>query len=157
MIFDTWKVLLGTFWHPGAPFGWRGEPRGLHGRHLGVQISIFDAFGSILAISWHFFFRHVGIFSWFWWLNLRPEAAGCFLSDLGWIYCRNMRVRCKENLINTDVFRSYSFSLILLSFVPSAAAVWHCNRVRIEGQSKSVRHTFVFKHWAWPFLVIPGK
>ena len=46
---------------------------------------------------------------------------------------------------------------ILLSFAPSAAAVWHCDRVTIRGESKSVRHTFVFKHWAWPFLVIPGK
>ena len=46
---------------------------------------------------------------------------------------------------------------ILLSFAPSAAAVWHCNRVRIKGQRKSVRHTFVFKHWAWPFIVTPGK
>ena len=41
---------------------------------------------------------------------------------------------------------------IVLSFAPSAAAVWHCDRVRITRESKSVRHSVFFKRWAGQFV-----
>ena len=36
----------------------------------------------------------------------------------------------------------------MLSFAPSAAAVWHCDRVRITCERNSVRHSVFFKRWA---------
>ena len=41
---------------------------------------------------------------------------------------------------------------ILLSFAPSAAAVWHCDRVRITYERNSVRHSVFFKRWAGQFV-----
>ena len=38
---------------------------------------------------------------------------------------------------------------IVLSFAPSAAAVWHCHRVRITSKSEAARHNMsFFKRWA---------
>jgi hypothetical protein len=41
----------------------------------------------------------------------------------------------------------------VLSCAPSAAAVWHCDRVRIMYGNNSVRHSVFCKRWAWPFVV----
>jgi len=41
---------------------------------------------------------------------------------------------------------------IVLSFAPCAAAVWHCDRVRITCESNSVRHNVLFKRWAGQFV-----
>ena len=48
-------------------------------------------------------------------------------------------------------------SEIVLSFAPSAAAVWHCDRVRITCESRSVRHSVFFKRWALPATVVEFK
>jgi len=41
---------------------------------------------------------------------------------------------------------------ILLSFAPSAAAVWHCDRIRIRCKYTYVWQTVIFKHWSLPFI-----
>ena len=41
----------------------------------------------------------------------------------------------------------------MLSFAPSAAAVWHCDRVRITRERNSVRQSFL-KRWAGQFISI---
>ena len=41
---------------------------------------------------------------------------------------------------------------IVLSFAPSAAAVGHCDRVRIMCESDPVRHSVSFKHLAEQFV-----
>ena len=46
------------------------------------------------------------------------------------------------------------YNIIVLSFAPSAAAVWHCDRVRITCESNSVRHSVFFKRWAGQFVII---
>ena len=43
---------------------------------------------------------------------------------------------------------------IVLSFAPSAAAVWHCVRMRITCERNSVRHSIFFKRWAGQFVII---
>ena len=40
----------------------------------------------------------------------------------------------------------------MLSFAPSAAAVWHCDRVRITCERNSVRHSVFFKRWVRQFI-----
>ena len=44
-------------------------------------------------------------------------------------------------------------SWIVLSFAPSAAAVWHCERGKITCESNSVRHDVFFKRWAGQFVI----
>ena len=59
--------------------------------------------------------------------------------------------------------RVVDWELIVLSFAPSAAAVWHCDLVRITCERKSVRHSvfvpalgiaFFFQRWAGQFVII---
>ena len=59
---------------------------------------------------------------------------------------------CDENILFTKyyyfsiaIFPAFSFYFILLSFAPSAAAVWHSNRVWIPCESNSVWHN-IFSH-----------
>ena len=42
---------------------------------------------------------------------------------------------------------------IVLSFAPSAAAVWHCERGRITCERNSVRHNVFFKRWAEQLVI----
>ena len=43
---------------------------------------------------------------------------------------------------NIQAAKAVDRELIVLSFAPSAAAVWHCDRVRIPCESNSARHSF---------------
>ena len=40
----------------------------------------------------------------------------------------------------------------MLSFAPSAAAVWHSDRVKITYKKNSLRHSVFFKRWAGQFV-----
>ena len=42
---------------------------------------------------------------------------------------------------------------IVLSFAPSAAAVWHCERGRITCERNSVQHNVFCKRWAKQFVI----
>ena len=43
------------------------------------------------------------------------------------------------------------------SFAPSAAAVWHCDRLRITCESNSVRHNVLFKALGLAALGVPRQ
>ena len=47
----------------------------------------------------------------------------------------------------------YTGTFIVLSFAPSAAFVWHCERGRITCERNSVRHSVFFKRWAGQFVI----
>ena len=44
--------------------------------------------------------------------------------------------------------------IIVLSFAPSVAAGWHCDRTRITYESNSVRHSVFFKRWVRQFVFL---
>ena len=47
--------------------------------------------------------------------------------------------------------------IIVLSFAPSAAAVWHCDHVRIPCESNSVRHSVFFIAFFIAFFATHGS
>ena len=53
-----------------------------------------------------------------------------------------------------NTFKQYS--TIVLSFAPSAAAVWHCDHVRIPCESNSVRHSVFSQRFSQRFLQHTG-
>ena len=55
-----------------------------------------------------------------------------------------------SNLTPKSKILSY-LNIIVLSFAPSAAAVRHCDRVKIACESNAVRHSVFFKRWQFVF------
>ena len=85
-----------------------------------------------------------------------------FLGVVGFILTKYEPVSSHGNPVRAKycVFLSIRLSAenkqILLSFAPSAAAVWHCDRERITCERNSARHSvFPFKRLAGQYVFAP--